>query len=220
LAQAALRVFGEIRGKTARRTSWQPGTGLATRRGQAAPVFTALSYRYFEEIDPVSTNPIPGVTVQDLAKTLMQSFDANKDGQINTDEFGSFLGKLLSGVNSSAAAYPINSIGNTSNFKLGALGSGNVKFEGFDFNATNDLSQSAKYAFAAAAQKAGSMPTTKADAESWFNSSIKPEMEKLGHRINWVKGDKFQFSNWQGTFVVDFVRNADGHDPAVVWQIE
>ena len=59
----------------------------------------------------MSTNPIPGVTVQDLAKTLMQSFDANKDGQINTDEFGSFLGKLLSGVNSSAAAYPINSVG-------------------------------------------------------------------------------------------------------------
>ena len=158
----------------------------------------------------MSTNPIPGVTVQDLAKTLMQSFDANKDGQINTDEFGSFLGKLLSGVNSSAAAFPINSIGNTSNFKLGALGSGSVKFEGFDFNATNDLSQSAKYAFAAAAQKAGSMPTTKSDAESWFNSSVKREMEKLGHHINWVKGDKFQFSNWQGTFVVDFVRNADG----------
>jgi hypothetical protein len=45
-------------------------------------------------------------------------------------------------------------------------------------------------------------------------------MEKLGHRINWVKGDKFQFSNWQGTFVVDFVRGADGADPAVVWQIE
>jgi hypothetical protein len=131
----------------------------------------------------VSTNPIPGVTVQDLAKTLMQSFDANKDGQINTDEFGSFLGKLLSGVNSSAAAYPINS-------------------------------------FAAAAQKSGSMPTTKADAESWFNSNVKGEMEKLGHRINWVKGDKFQFSNWQGTFVVDFVRGADGADPAITWQIE
>jgi hypothetical protein len=170
----------------------------------------------------VSTNPIPGVTVQDLAKTLMQSFDANKDGQINTDEFGSFLGKLLSGVNSSAAAYPINSLGstNTSNFKLGALGSGSVKFEGFDFNATNDLTQSAKYAFAAAAQKAGTMPSTKADSETWFNSNIKGEMEKLGHRINWVKGDKFQFSNWQGTFVVDFVRGADGADPAVVWQIE
>jgi len=171
----------------------------------------------------VSTNPIPGVSVQDLAKTLMQSFDANKDGQINTDEFGSFLGKLLSGVNSSAAAaYPINSLGstNTSAFKLGALPSGNIKFEGFNFEATNDLNLSAKYAFAAAAQKSGTMPTTKADAESWFNANVKGEMEKLGHRINWVKGDKFQFSNSQGTFVVDFVRGADGSDPAIVWQIE
>ena len=170
----------------------------------------------------MSTNPIPGVTVQDLAKTLMQSFDANKDGQINNEEFGSFLGKLLSGVNTSAAAFPINSLGstNTSNFKLGSLGSGSVKFEGFDFNATNDLNQSAKYAFAAAAQKAGSMPTTKSDAEAWFNANVKPEMEKLGHRINWVKGDKFQYTNYQGTFVVDFIRGADGPDPGVQWLVE
>ena len=171
----------------------------------------------------MSTNPIPGVSVQDLAKTLMQSFDANKDGQINTDEFGSFLGKLLSGVNSSAAAaYPINSLGstNTSAFKLGALPSGNIKFEGFNFEATNDLSLSAKYAFAAAAQKAGSMPTSKADAETWFNSNIKGEMEKLGHQVDWVKGDRFQFTNWQGTFVVDYVRGAASSNPALAWQVE
>ncbi len=53
------------------------------------------------------------------------------------------------------------------------------------------------------------MPTSKADAETWFNSNIRGEMERHGHQIDWVKGDKFQFTNWQGTFVVDFVRGAD-----------
>jgi hypothetical protein len=32
-----------------------------------------------------------------------------------------------------------------------------------------------------------------------------------------VKGDKFQFSNWQGTWEVDFVRGADGPNPAFTW---
>lgn len=168
----------------------------------------------------MSTNTtINGVTVQDLANTLMESFDSNNDGQINTDEFSSFLGQLLSGV-SSSSSYPITSIGNTSSFQLGAQSSGEIKFEGFDFNSTNDLSESAKYAFAAAAQATGTMPTTKSEAEEWFNENVKEEMEKLGHRINWVKGDKFQFTNDQGTFVVDFVRDAGGSDPAIVWQVE
>lgn len=162
----------------------------------------------------MSTNPVPGATVQDLARTLMQSFDANRDGQLTTEEFGGFLAKLLSGVQQSTPQ------ATTTGFQLGTGGAGNIRFEGFDFGARNDLSKSAKYAFASAAQNAGTMPYTKAEAESWFNTNIRGEMERLGHRINWVKGDKFQFTNWQGTFVVDFVRGADGGDPAIVWQVE
>jgi hypothetical protein len=64
------------------------------------------------------------------------------------------------------------------------------------------------------------MPTSKADAEAWFNSSIKGEMEQLGHKIDWVKGDRFQFTNWQGTFVVDYVRGAASGNPALAWQVE
>jgi hypothetical protein len=172
----------------------------------------------------VSTNPLSGASVNDLAKTLMQTYDTNSDGQLASDEFGTFLGKLLSGMQSTTAAaagsFPITSVTNTMAFKLGAVSSGSVKFEGFNFDSTNNLRESAKYAFAAAAQKSGTMPTTKAEAESWFNTNIKSEMESLGHRINWVKGDKFQVTSPQGTFVVDFVRGADGSDPAIVWQPE
>ena len=36
--------------------------------------------------------------VQDLAKSLIKSFDANSDGQLGQDEFGSFLSQLMSGI--------------------------------------------------------------------------------------------------------------------------
>ena len=64
------------------------------------------------------------------------------------------------------------------------------------------------------------MPQTKAEAEAWFNANIKGQMESLGHKVSWVKGDKFQFTNWQGTFTVDFLRGADGGNPAFAWGIE
>jgi EF hand len=175
----------------------------------------------------VSTNPLTaGATVQDLARTLMQTFDTNNDGQLTSDEFGTFLTKLLSGVSTAASTTATGSASsvlagiNTTAFKLGSQSNGTAKFEGFNFESTNDLRLSAKYAFAAAAQKAPSMPYTKTEAENWFNTYIKPTMEALGHRINWVKGDKFQFTDSVGTFVVDFVRGADGPDPALAWQAE
>ena len=95
-----------------------------------------------------------------------------------------------------------------------------ARFEGFDFAKNADPAKSAKYTFAAAAQKIGTMPTSKPEAEAWFNANIKDEMEKLGHKIDWVKGDRFQFTNWQGTFVVDYVRGANSGSPALAWQVE
>jgi hypothetical protein len=155
-----------------------------------------------------------GASVQDLARTLMTSLDGDKNGQLSSEEFTSFLSKLLSGVQTTnlAAAAPAATAtaGTTSN----------LKFEGFDFAKGANPAKSAKYAFAAAAQKAGSMPTSKADAETWFNTNIKSEMESLGHKIDWVKGDRFQFTNWQGTFVVDYVRGAASTNPALAWQVE
>ena len=39
-----------------------------------------------------------------LAKTLMTTLDSNKNGQLSTEEFTSFLSKLLSGVQTAASA--------------------------------------------------------------------------------------------------------------------
>jgi hypothetical protein len=160
-------------------------------------------------------NPIQsGASVQDLARTLMTSLDGDKNGQLSTEEFTSFLSKLLSGVqtaNTNYSAAPGATVAGTTS---------NIKFEGFDFTKNADPAKSAKYAFASIAQKVGTMPTSKADAESWFNTNVKSEMEKLGHKIDWVKGDRFQFTNWQGTFVVDYVRGAASTNPALAWQVE
>ena len=164
-------------------------------------------------------NPIqPGASIQEMARSLMRTVDSNGNGELSTEEFTSFLAKLMTGVQTGLSASPtaVTTAAATGTAATGAA----LKFEGFDFAKNADPAKSAKYAFAAAAQKAGSMPTSKAEAESWFNSNIKGEMEKLGHKIDWVKGDRFQFTNWQGTFVVDYVRGAASSNPALAWQVE
>ena len=165
-------------------------------------------------------NPIqPGASIQEMARSLMRTVDTNQNGELSTEEFTSFLAKLMTGVQGSLTASPTAVATPTATATPAGAGA-SLKFEGFDFAKNADPAKSAKYAFAAAAQKAGMMPTSKADAEVWFNANIKGEMEKLGHQIDWVKGDRFQFTNWQGTFVVDYVRGAASSNPALAWQVE
>jgi hypothetical protein len=160
-------------------------------------------------------NPIqPGASIQEMARSLMRTVDSNGNGELSTEEFTNFLAKLMTGVQTGLSAGP------TAAPPAAAGTTSNVKFEGFDFAKNADPAKSAKYAFAAAAQKIGTMPTSKADAETWFTTNIKGEMERLGHKIDWVKGDRFQFTNWQGTFVVDYVRGAASGNPALAWQVE
>jgi hypothetical protein len=159
-------------------------------------------------------------TIQDVARTIMAKVDRNSDGQLSTDEFASFLNTLLSGATTSSSATAALS-STASTVAATSIGStGAMKFEGFDLNKVQDTQKSAKYAFLSIAQRTGTMPSSKPDAEQWFNTNVKSQMEALGHKIDWVQGDRFQFTNWQGTFVVDFVRGANSGDPALAWQVE
>jgi hypothetical protein len=135
---------------------------------------------------------------------------------LTSDEFSTFLSKLLTGVTSAASTSAATASATAAS--ASASTSSAVKFEGFDFSVTKDPLKSAKYSFANAAKAAGTMPTNKADAETWFNTNIKAKMQADGHTINWVKGDTFQFTDASGTFVVDFVRGADSGNPALAWQ--
>ena len=159
--------------------------------------------------------------VQDLAKNLIKTFDANSDGQLGQDEFGSFLSQLMSGIQTASGTLSASS--QTATPGLQTLSKGPLRrdlFEGFNFDREQLVEKSAKDAFASLASGAGAVPATKAEAESWFNQNIKSGMESLGHKVDWVQGDKFQFSNWQGSWVVDFVRGADGPNPSFSWQAE
>jgi hypothetical protein len=165
------------------------------------------------------TSPTQTAPLQELARSLTQAADTNRDGQISTEEFTAFLGKLLSGTIAPAQQTP--STLKTAGTVLTSLGGGGaLQFEGFDFGRPQDIQKSAKDAFAHFASQSGTMPRTKVEAEQWFNQHVRQQMEGAGHRIEWVQGDKFKFSNWQGTFVVDFVRAADGSNPALAWQAE
>lgn len=153
--------------------------------------------------------------MKQLAGSLMQKLDTNKDKQLSSDEFSQFLTLLTSSVGST----PLSGITPSGSAGAAAAGPACV-FEGFDFMRPQNTEKSCKDAFASLAMKAGYMPTTKSGAEEWFNTNIKAGLSNLGHRVDWVQGDKFQFSNWQGTWVVDFVRGADGPNPALAWGAE
>ena len=159
--------------------------------------------------------------VQDLAKNLIKTFDANSDGQLGQDEFGTFLSQLMSGIQTASGTL---TAAPASSPQLQTLSASGVSlkdlFEGFNFDREQNVQKSAKDAFASLAGQFGSVPATKGEAESWFNQNIKSGMEALGHKVNWVQGDKFQFTNWQGTWEVDFVRGADGPNPAFTWLAE
>jgi hypothetical protein len=96
-----------------------------------------------------------------------------------------------------------------------------VPFEGFNFERLQNPQKSAKDAFAQAVKNAPPPPGEDKQAlEEWFNQYIRPQMEALGHRINWVKGDKMNFTSPEGTFTVDFLRGAGAPGWAVAWQVE
>jgi hypothetical protein len=93
--------------------------------------------------------------------------------------------------------------------------------DGFDFARLQDPNKSAKDAFAWLAQQAPPPPTDNKDALGvWFNTYIKPGMQKLGHNVTDVQGDKFRFNNWQGDFWVDYGRGAGAPGGALAWQAD
>ena len=184
------------------------------------------------------TNPLQtGSSIQDTINKLMSQVDTDQDGSISTQEFGAFLTSLLTSQTSTDGSTGTTGTGSTSTTGGGSTttsagssggstgtsgpslaAASTLRFEGFDLMRAQDPASSAKDAFAEAAAASGTMPSTKAGAEQWFEQHIRASMESRGHAINWVKGDKLQFTNWQGTWEVDFVRGADGPDPALAWQ--
>lgn len=103
---------------------------------------------------------------------------------------------------------------------LGASGATAGKYSGFDTQRAQDPSKSAKDAFLQSATASGSMPSTKADAEAWFNQYIKGDLEAKGYKVYSVTGDKAIVGTTEnpGGEEIDFLIGADGDNPQLGWQ--
>jgi hypothetical protein len=94
--------------------------------------------------------------------------------------------------------------------------------EGFDLTREQDPGFSAKDAFLAGVQQAGTPPPgeDKAALGEWFTANVQPFMEAQGHTINWVDGDKVNITSPQGTGTIDWYRGAGAPGGALAWQAE
>lgn len=95
-----------------------------------------------------------------------------------------------------------------------------LPFEGFNFTREQDPAKSAKDAFAMLVSQAPDLPPgeDKAALAAWFQQHIAPGMNALGHTINWVNGDKINYSNWEGTYTIDWLRGAGAPGWGIAWQ--
>jgi hypothetical protein len=172
----------------------------------------------------MATTPVSSSdSIQTLARTILQRFDRNADGQLNADEFFSLLKQIAQQLNTNAGqASGTKTAAAVTTTALTTLAApkGRVPLEGFNLAREQNPQKSAKDAFAMLAQRADYMPRTKPDCEAWFNTYIRQGMEELGYQIHWVQGDKFRVTAREGVYDIDFVRGAGGDDPALQWLAE
>lgn len=167
----------------------------------------------------MAASPIQGNnTLQELTRSLLQTFDANRDGSLNSDEFGQFLSRLIGSLNTSTLA----SGNRPSPLAAGAVATsvgGRAPLEGFDARKLADPSHlSVKYRFARVAQTFDlSGVRDKASAETVLQQ-MRPELEKSGINVLGVKGDRIQVEDKPGKQTwVDVIRGANSGSPAYQW---
>lgn len=177
-----------------------------------------------------------GNPLQELARQLVQKFDTDRDGQLTTQEFTSFLTNFLGTLGGDGKTAAAAGTGLAQGYQVPATASegvtggrgGGYAYGGFDFSqpaANRDITKSAKYAFAEATrlaeeQGAGTMWHTKAGAEQFARQYVQPFLESQGFAVHEIVGDKMRVStreNPSGEWV-DFVENVDGANPRLAWQ--
>jgi hypothetical protein len=153
-----------------------------------------------------------------IARALVDRFDANKDGQLTTEEFTSFLSNFLT-----SAALPA---GKAVGLSAESLPGSGLKFgtvrpalEGFDAGKLADAGHlTAKYKFARVAQQYSlEGVTSKAAAESLLNS-MKSDLTAAGLEVLDVSKDKIKIKDDAGQDAwIDVIRAA-GSGRAGAWQ--
>lgn len=157
-----------------------------------------------------SPNPL-----DQLARSLVDRFDANKDGQLTTDEFTSFLSSFLGSVAPGAGA----ALGVAAGAPAVGLAASKTPLEGFDAGKLADLTHtSVKYRFGRVAQHYSlSSVTDKSKAESLLNS-MQADLTAAGVDVLAVKGDQIQVKDDAGQAAwIDVIRGA-GAGGGAGWQ--
>ena len=155
---------------------------------------------------------------EQIARSLVDRFDANQDGQLTTEEFTSFLSNFLT-----SAAVPS---GNATGLTAAALPGNGLKLgtirptlEGFDGAKLADPGHlTAKYKFARVAQQYSlESVTSKAAAESLLNT-MKADLTAAGLEVLDVSKDKIKIKDDAGQEVWFDVIRAAGSGHARGWQ--
>jgi hypothetical protein len=158
-----------------------------------------------------------GNPLDQLARSLVDRFDANKDGQLTTDEFTSFLSSFLNSVSTGTG----NAFG-LSGAVPGALppSSGpKSPMEGFDAAKLADPSHDhVKYKFARVALNYSLNSVTDKASAGALLDSMKADLQAAGIDVLGVKGDKIQVNDDAGQPAwIDVMRGA-GRGGAAAWQ--
>jgi hypothetical protein len=153
-----------------------------------------------------------------IARSLVDRFDANKDGQLTTEEFTSFLSNFLTSATVpagkatgfAAATLPGNGL------KLGTV---RPSLEGFDGGKLADTGHlTAKYKFARVAQQYSLEDVSTKDAAQSLLNTMKSDLTAAGLDVLEVSKDKIKIKDDAGQEAwIDVIRAA-GSGRAAAWQ--
>ena len=161
-----------------------------------------------------SSNPL-----DQLAKSLVDRFDANGDGQLTTQEFTSFLTNFLNTVAPGATMNAASAASAAATQPLHKLEGSAPRMSGFSATKLADLSHDTlKYRFGRVAQRYSlDSVSDKASAEALLNS-MKDDLEAAGVNVLDIKKDKIKIVGNSGNEVWVDVIKAAGSGNNTAWQ--
>jgi len=156
-----------------------------------------------------------GNLLEQFARTLMTSLDGNRDGQLSTTEFTSFLTSVMGGAGGAGVAGVAGDAGPRLNSLL--KNGPPPLMAGFD-PASVANPTTVKYKFAQVAQEYSLTSVRDMASAETLLRAMTPELEAAGITVLGVSRDKIQVLDDRGqTAWVDVIRGAGDYDPAFQW---
>lgn len=165
----------------------------------------------------MSINSVQSATSLDqLTRSLLNRFDANRDGQLTTEEFTAFLSQFLAGAAGPGGRALGVAAGAPAGLKAGVTP---PTMNGFDARKLANTSHNTiKYQFARVAQQYSlDSVTDKASGEALL-ASMKSDLEAAGVTVLDVKGDKIKLKDDAGQEAwIDVIQSCSAGTPAWQW---